>query len=176
MDRLARFFINSPLGWLEIGLRGERLFFVSKARRGASFQKKDLSILFYQGQNKGLKKAPQASFPPLAEEARRQIESYFKGRLKSFDIPLADRGSDFQKKVWRAMKKIPYGKTQTYSQIAARAKSPKAFRAVGHCCAKNPFLLVVPCHRVLSQKGLGGFALGLKAKKYLLSLEAGQSS
>ena len=76
-----------------------------------------------------------------------------------------DRGTEFQKKVWAKLQTIPWGQTTTYSELALTLQNKKAYRAVGSACANNPFLIVVPCHRVLSQKGLGGFALGLKAKQ-----------
>ena len=74
------------------------------------------------------------------------------------------------------MQNIPWGKTKKYSQIAKELKKAKAYRAVGNSCGKNPFLIIVPCHRVLSQSGLGGFALGLATKKYLLNLEQSSKS
>ena len=90
--------------------------------------------------------------------------------LKS--LPLCDRGTAFQKAVWREIQKIPFGKTETYQEIACKIGKPKAARAVGQACAANPFLLAVPCHRVTASGGrLGGFALGLKAKKALLAAE-----
>ena len=107
----------------------------------------------------------------LAQNIRQQLNLYFKGHLKKFNIPIYNRGTDFQKKVWRALQKIQWGRIKRYSQIAKELNKPKAYRAVGNSCAKNPFLIVVPCHRVLSGSGLGGFALGLKTKKYLLNLE-----
>lgn len=108
---------------------------------------------------------------PLARKIKRQLKQYFEGQLKQFDIPLLMKGGNFQKKVWRSLQKIPYGQTRTYSELAGQLGSPKGSRAVGGCCGKNPFLIVVPCHRVVAKNGLGGFALGLKAKKQLLSLE-----
>ena len=117
-------------------------------------------------QRKFLKK----SSPALGQTIQ-QLEKYFKGELKSFDIPLLERGTDFQKKVWQAIRKIPWGKTITYRQLALQIKIPGGARAVGNACAKNPLLIVTPCHRVLSQKAYGGFALGLKVKKQLLFLE-----
>ena len=107
----------------------------------------------------------------LAKDIIQKLNLYFEKKLKKFEIPIYNRGTDFQKKVWQKLQKIPWGQTKQYSQIAKELKKPKAYRAVGNCCGKNPFLIIVPCHRVLSSSGLGGFALGLKTKKYLLSLE-----
>lgn len=109
----------------------------------------------------------------LAKNISQQINLYFTAHLKKFEIPIYNRGTNFQKKVWQNLQNIPWGQTKQYSQIAKELKKPKAYRAVGNSCGKNPFLIVVPCHRVLSCSGLGGFALGLKTKKYLLNLEKG---
>jgi len=109
---------------------------------------------------------------PVLEEARRQLERYFAGRLKSFDLPLAGRGTDFQKSVWKMMREIPYGETATYGGIAmALASGP---RAVGMACGRNPIPIIVPCHRVLGSGGTeGGFSggQGLPTKRKLLALE-----
>ena len=88
------------------------------------------------------------------------------------NLSLFDRGTVFQKAVWREVQKIPWGKTGTYQEIACKIGRPKAARAVGQACAANPFLIAVPCHRVTASGGrLGGFALGLKAKRLLLAAE-----
>ena len=113
----------------------------------------------------------QSSASPLVKKIKKELCLFFKGELRHFNIPLFQRRTPFQEKVWSFLRKIPYGQTKTYCEIAKQIKKPKAYRAVGTCCAKNPFLIVTPCHRVLSQQGLGGFALGLKVKKQLLELE-----
>ena len=99
-------------------------------------------------------------------------QSFLKNKnLNRRDIILFNRGTDFQRKVWQELIKIPYGQTWTYGEVAKAIGSPKAVRAVGSACACNPYLILVPCHRVVSKKGLGGFALGLTAKKKLLKYE-----
>ena len=109
---------------------------------------------------------------PWAMELKKQFHYYFSGKALDFEVKLDNRGTDFQQKVWKAMRQIPWGQVSTYSQLAQAIKKPKAFRTVGSSCAKNPFLIVVPCHRVLAKNNqLGGFALGLKIKKQLLKLE-----
>lgn len=109
---------------------------------------------------------------PLLLRAREQILEYFDGKRKSFDLPLCPEGTDFQKRVWRALEQIPYGEKRTYSEIAASVGSPHACRAVGTTCNRNPIAIIVPCHRVIGASGLlVGYAYGLDAKKYLLSLE-----
>ncbi|MBR4953838.1 MAG: methylated-DNA--[Oscillospiraceae bacterium] len=109
---------------------------------------------------------------PLLLETKRQILEYFAGRRKSFDVPLCTQGTAFQKRVWDAMTQIPYGETRSYSQIAEQIGSPRACRAVGTACNRNPIAIIVPCHRVIGASGmLVGYEYGLDAKKYLLSLE-----
>jgi len=107
----------------------------------------------------------------LVKKIKKELDLFFKGRLKSFSIPLYKKGTAFQQEVWQALQSIPYGQTKTYSEIAKLVKKPKAYRAVGTCLAKNPYLIITPCHRVVSKQGLGAFALGLRAKKQLLKLE-----
>lgn len=109
---------------------------------------------------------------PLLVSVRAQILEYFDGQRRSFDLPLEAHGTDFQKSVWSALAQIPYGETRAYSQIAEAIGSPRACRAVGMACNKNPIAIIVPCHRVIGAAGtLVGYEYGLDAKKYLLSLE-----
>ncbi|MDR0735195.1 MAG: methylated-DNA--[protein]-cysteine S-methyltransferase [Elusimicrobiota bacterium] len=110
---------------------------------------------------------------PLIKKAAKQLNDYFAGRLKKFDLPLAPRGTPFQRAVWAALHAIPYGRTRTYADIARAVKNPKAARAVGGANNKNPIFIVIPCHRVIGADGsLAGFACGLGVKKKLLALEA----
>lgn len=106
-------------------------------------------------------------------KAKLQLKKYFEGKLSAFDIPMEAEGTPFQKKVWRTLSKIPFGKTASYKDIAVMMGNPKACRAVGTANGKNPLCIVVPCHRVISHDGsLGGYTGGLSKKRYLLSLEA----
>lgn len=101
-----------------------------------------------------------------------QLKKYLKGELKNFDCPLDMKGTSFEKKVWSALKRIPYGRTQSYKDIAKSIGHPKAFRAVGNANGRNSIPLIIPCHRVIeSNGGLGGFGHGLKVKARLLNLE-----
>jgi len=101
-----------------------------------------------------------------------QLKKYLKGELRHFDCKLDFRGTPFQKKVWSALKKIPYGRTRSYGEIARTIGSPKAFRAVGNANGQNSIPLIVPCHRVIENNGgLGGFGYGVKVKKQLLDFE-----
>ena len=105
-----------------------------------------------------------------------QLQEYFAGSRKSFDVALEPRGSDFQRSVWRALRKIPYGEVRSYADIAAAIDRPKAVRAVGTANGSNPLAIIVPCHRVVGKDGsLTGFGGGLPAKRYLLDLEARNS-
>ncbi len=109
---------------------------------------------------------------PLLKEATDQLTAYFEGRRTSFDLPLIPEGTQFQKRVWSALLEIPYGQTISYAQLAQKVGSPKAYRAVGSANGKNPFCIVVPCHRVIAaDRSLGGYAYGLSVKSQLLSLE-----
>jgi O-6-methylguanine DNA methyltransferase len=102
----------------------------------------------------------------------RELKEYFAGRRKEFSFPLDLRGTEFQKRCWRALLKIPYGKTSSYADIAREVGSPKSFRAVGQANHQNPIAIVVPCHRVITSDGkLGGYGGGLAMKEKLLRLE-----
>jgi O-6-methylguanine DNA methyltransferase len=106
------------------------------------------------------------------QKALTQLKKYLKRELKHFDCPLDMRGTPFEKRVWSALKKIPYGETRSYKDIAERIGRPKAFRAVGNANGSNPLPLILPCHRVIeSNGGLGGYGHGLKVKRQLLKLE-----
>ncbi|UIJ44400.1 methylated-DNA--[protein]-cysteine S-methyltransferase [Sphingomonas cannabina] len=116
----------------------------------------------------------EAADDPLLCEAARQIDRYFAGELRAFDLPLDFRGTDFQKSVWAALLTIPFGETRSYGEIARQLGRPSASRAVGAANGRNPISIVAPCHRVIGSNGaLTGFAGGLEAKAMLLRLEGG---
>lgn len=101
-----------------------------------------------------------------------QLDEYFAGKRRSFDLPLAPTGTAFQKAVWRALLRIPYGRTTSYGALADQLGKPTASRAVGAANGRNPLPIVVPCHRVIGSSGrLTGYAGGLEAKRTLLELE-----
>lgn len=105
-------------------------------------------------------------------QAEHELGEYFAGKRKIFDIKLDMVGSEFQKKVWEALLTIPFGETRSYADIARQVGSPNAFRAVGAANGRNPISIVTPCHRAVGSDGsLTGFAGGLDAKRYLLTLE-----
>ncbi len=106
------------------------------------------------------------------KEVISQLEGYFAGELKDFDLPLAPVGTEFQQTVWEALTEIPYGETWSYGQLAKHIGRPKASRAVGAANGLNPIPVIIPCHRVIGSNGkLTGFGGGIKTKEYLLNLE-----
>ena len=110
--------------------------------------------------------------PEYFVEVAKQLDEYFAGKRTNFELNISPKGTEFQKKVWAELLKIPYGKTKSYQEIAETVGKPNAQRAVGSACNKNPILLIIPCHRVVSKSGkLAGFVCGLKNKKYLINLE-----
>ncbi|MBS7661119.1 methylated-DNA--[protein]-cysteine S-methyltransferase [Pseudomonas lalucatii] len=109
------------------------------------------------------------------DEVCRQLDEYFAGLRRRFELPLAPRGTDFQRAVWQALQRIPYGRTSCYSALAAQIARPKAVRAVGAANGANPIAIVIPCHRVIGRDGsLTGYAGGLARKALLLKLEGVQ--
>lgn len=148
--------------------------------------KTDIGLLYLTATNNGLRgitweptQAPMVKldksddFPTqILKTACHQIEEYFSGRRKSFDIPLDLEGTGFQKKVWRQLEQIPYGSTVSYQWVAHQIQNQKAVRAVGQANGKNPVPIVVPCHRVISANGeLGGYSGGVDIKTKLLEIE-----
>lgn len=108
----------------------------------------------------------------LLEKTKNELQEYFDGKRMKFDIPIKLNGTDFYKKVWNELKKIPYGETRSYGEIAEKIGSPKASRAVGMANHNNPISIIVPCHRVVGKNNkLVGYAGGLDKKKYLIELE-----
>ena len=109
---------------------------------------------------------------PLILKAATELNEYFKGLRKSFDVPLMPSGTDFRNQVWQSLCEIPYGETRSYKDVAININNPKAFRAVGLANHNNPIPIFIPCHRVIGKDHkLVGYAGGLEIKKYLLELE-----
>jgi methylated-DNA-[protein]-cysteine S-methyltransferase len=114
-----------------------------------------------------------ASRAPVLARVAAQLAEYFAGARRDFDVPLAPRGTDFQRRVWRELERIPYGETRSYGDLARTLGNPTASRAVGAANGKNPISILVPCHRVIAGSGaLTGYAGGLTAKRWLLAHEA----
>ena len=148
MNRYA--FYNTELGLIKIGYTNSAGFAISRVERiDAPDQPSELSGQVYE-----------------------EIREYLAGKRQSFDFGYELQGTEFQMSVWRALAGIPYGQTRTYRQIAEASGSPRACRAVGMACNKNPLMIVIPCHRVVGSDGsLTGYAGGLELKKHLLELE-----
>jgi methylated-DNA-[protein]-cysteine S-methyltransferase len=113
-----------------------------------------------------------SDLPPLMKEALKQLDEYFAGKRKDFTVKLILKGTDFQKKVWEQLKKIPYASTTSYKDVARDIGKEKAVRAVGGANSRNDIVIIVPCHRVIAHDGtLGGFGGGLWRKEWLLKHE-----
>ncbi len=104
-------------------------------------------------------------------EAKNQIEDYFKGLRKEFDLPIEYRGTKFQKQVWELLLNLNYGEVLTYKQVAEIINKPKAYRAVGMACNRNNIAIIIPCHRIVGVNGLVGYVGGLEIKEKLLGIE-----
>ncbi len=118
--------------------------------------------------------APGAQGAAVLDEAAAQLTAYFAGELTAFSLPLAPQGTPFQRAVWEALRRIPYGETRSYAQVAREIGRADRVRAVGGANARNPLAVVVPCHRVVGSDGsLTGYAGGLRCKRALLDLERG---
>ena len=134
-----------------------------------------LTAIDFPGRTGGLGEA--AREPGAFAEAVRQLDEYFDGRRREFELPLALDGTPFERAVWRRLRTIPYGSTISYGQLARDIGQPEEFRAVGAAVGRTPTPIVVPCHRVIGSDGsLTGYGGGLDRKRALLDLEAGQLS
>ena len=148
MDRIL---LDTPVGQMTLECQGEYL-----------------TALYLPHHHMG----PSGIETPLLERGRAELEEYFQGKRREFDLPLAPNGTPFQQKVWSELAKVPYGTVVTYGELAARVGSPKACRAVGQANHNNPLPIFLPCHRVVGAKGaLTGYAGGLELKQWLLRLE-----
>lgn len=111
---------------------------------------------------------------PLLRRTAGQLDEYFQGKRRTFDVPLSPQGTEFEQMVWKALQTIPHGETRSYGDIARQIGRPSACRAVGHANNHNPISIIIPCHRVIGANGkLTGYAGGLTIKQYLLELEQG---
>jgi methylated-DNA-[protein]-cysteine S-methyltransferase len=155
--------MDSPVGQLKLVANGERL----------------AAILWENDKPNRVRLGEwiEANNRPVLIDTERQLNEYFAGTRREFDLPLTFQGTDFQKQVWAALLTIPFGQTRSYAEIAMQIGNVNAVRAVGAANGRNPISIVTPCHRVIGASGeLTGFAGGLANKMFLLSLEAGQTS
>ena len=158
----------SKMTYLEMPSPAGRLYLASDGKR--------LTAVAFDGNWPRLKKKfgeVRKGTDPVLEKTKKQLAEYFAGRRRDFDLPLGAAGTEFQKKAWSALAKIPFGKTVSYRDQAIALKKPGASRAVGRANSLNPISIVVPCHRVISASGaLTGYAGSLKTKEFLLNLES----
>lgn len=156
--------IDTPIGRIFIRAEGGSVSEISLQRNvpeAAKFVKEETG-----------KHAAERADEEVLERAARELEEYFRGERRAFDVPIETKGTPFEEKVWKALREIPYGETRSYGEIAGRIGSPKGARAVGGACGRNPVLIMTPCHRVVGSKGnLTGFTGGLDIKEKLLKLE-----
>lgn len=159
---MVKFVYTSPIG--ELGLVEENgalveIKFLWEEKKKEEFQK-------VEGDYKELK------YSLVLKETVKQLEEYFQGKRREFDLPLHPHGTKFQQKVWEALRTIPYGEVKTYKDVAISIGNEKACRAVGLANNKNPIPIIIPCHRVIgSSKKLVGYAGGLSTKISLLHIE-----
>lgn len=147
--------IDSPIGPLTLAGHDDRLAFLHMVDQT------------YEPSRNGWV-SDESAFP----DAVRQLGEYFDGARTEFELELNLRGTDFQRRVWKALMTIPYGETRSYGEIARQIGSPTAFRAVGLANGRNPIAIIVPCHRVIGSNGtLTGYGGGLERKQALLDLE-----
>lgn len=150
----AETYLKSPVGTLRLAASETGLTHVLFAREA------------------GRADAAESSDSPLLARTVRQLEEYFDGERREFDLPLAPEGTPFQLETWRALREIPYGTTISYGELARRLGKPRAVRAVGAANGRNPLSIIVPCHRVIGADGtLTGYGGGLEVKRRLLELE-----
>ncbi len=150
-------FYKSPVGWLEIVEENDSIVEVKFLE----------DVSFSEPQNT----------TGILKNAVQQLEQYFSGSRTKFQLPLAPKGTDFQKKVWDELQSIDFGKTVSYMDMAKRLGDPKVIRAAGTANGKNPIAIIIPCHRVVGSDGsLTGYAGGLKRKQWLLEHESSQGT
>lgn len=148
MDRIV---LDSPVGRMALECEGEALTALYLPHRSVE---------------------PAGAETPLLTRGRAELEEYFQGKRRVFDLPLAPKGTPFQQRVWSELAKVPWGTVVTYGDLAVRIGSPKACRAVGQANHNNPLPIFLPCHRVVGANGsLTGYAGGLEMKQWLLRLE-----
>ncbi len=145
-------FMNTPIGILELKGNVDGL----------------VSVLFKDEENVFIS----GEIPNELQDSANQLQEYFEGKRKEFSIKLSPEGTNFQKKVWKQLEGIPFGKTATYQQMANQLGDPKVIRAAASANGKNPISIIIPCHRVIGTDGsLTGYAGGLHRKKWLLEHE-----
>lgn len=153
---MSVFYFKSPLGVMKISVENVQM-------TGLDFVKSETETDEISDSEEDM---------ALADLCITQLQDYFEKKQDKFDLPLSYKGTDFQKKVWNELLKIPYGQTISYQELAIRLGDPKCIRAAASANGRNPFAIIVPCHRVIGKDGsLTGYASGLWRKQWLLELE-----
>lgn len=153
MQTIEKTFYKSPLG----------LIMIVADKKGIT------EIDFVNGKQRVASSVTSSKF---LTDCIKQLDEYFQGKRKKFELKLNPQGTEFQKKVWKELSKIPFGKTLSYGEVAQKINNPKAVRAVGQAIGNNPIAIVIPCHRVIGSDGsLTGYASGLHRKEWLLKHE-----
>ena len=164
-SRVTACVFRTPWGWMGVSetAKGIDAVVLPKASRQAVLSELGLSSA----------KLLDGRISPRLREAQAQLMGYLAGTRRSFDLPLdLSRGTDFQQKVWRTLRRISYGRLRSYQWVAARVGGSRYARAVGNAVGANPMPIVIPCHRIVAQDmTLGGFSCGLPTKRKLLTLE-----
>ena len=151
IDMETVFFYDTPVGKLCIGEENGSITRVTWTQLPQSYIQEETELIL---------------------RCKKQLEEYFAGKRKTFDLPLAPKGTDFQQRVWKALQEIPYGALRTYKDIAIAVDNPKGCQAVGGANGKNPIAILIPCHRVIGKDGsMTGYSGGLEKKEWLLELE-----
>lgn len=162
MEKILTAYYKSPAGYAEITANERAILSVSLVDRPRKKPATDLKKL---------------ENGAILKQCIRELDEYFAGKRKHFSVKLEKHGTDFQKKVWSALEKIPYGETVSYEEVAVKIGNKKAVRAVGLANGRNPHWIIVPCHRVIGKnKKLVGYAGGLDVKQWLLEHERKISS
>jgi methylated-DNA-[protein]-cysteine S-methyltransferase len=157
--------IATPIGNLEAAFDDEERLCELRFERGAGFTPPKI-----RGDAQAA--PPSTSRGDAKAKLRRQLLEYFEGRRKTFDVPLAPKGTPFQLAVWKALLDVPYGQTISYADLASRIGKPAAVRAVGAANGANPIPVIIPCHRIIGSNGtLTGYGGGIERKQWLLALE-----
>ncbi|MCC7406186.1 MAG: methylated-DNA--[protein]-cysteine S-methyltransferase [Bdellovibrionales bacterium] len=145
-------YLKTPVGWLKLTVIDHCVAGIERAATG----------------RKGSSRSPSR----VMNDLRTQLTEYFAGERKAFNLPLKPTGTAFQWRVWNRMARIPFGQTMSYGDLAAAVGTPGGARAIGSVCGRNPWLILIPCHRVLAAHGkIGGFSGGVRLKRRILALE-----
>jgi methylated-DNA-[protein]-cysteine S-methyltransferase len=179
LNTIEMFWYESPVGVLRLESDGKAILvcafeagdinLVNATQNQSSNQSNQPFLPYDINGNISGKSVPPSS---VIQQCVEELTAYFAGKLKIFSVPLRPSGTDFQERVWAQMTKIPYGETVSYKILAERAGTPRAVRAAGGACHRNPIVIIIPCHRVIGVNGsLTGYGGGLNRKRFLLQLE-----